>query len=411
MKTKPIVIKKGFASAKLYAGTNKGRPLYCLAYSQGGRRIRRNFRKLAEARKAGREAVQKLATGQTVAAGLNNRDAATYAEAITTLRPTGIGLILAAKEFAEAVKVLAGKGSVLDAARDYAKSNRAKEPKLVREVVDAFLATKEKKSKYYLHDVKLRLGAFATAFAGYIGTITADEIEAWLRRIGGSPRTFNNYRNALVTLFRFAKKKEWLDEAKITAAERVDREDDEGKEIAIFTPKEMEKLLKASPADLRTWLLLGGFAGLRTEEVCRLDWRDVRLQDNFIEITAAKAKTASRRIVPISTNLAAWLAPIAKKSGPVFVGRHPGDSTEALSKKAGVDWKINALRHSYISYRVAEIQDVAKVALEAGNSPAMVFGNYRQLVTPTQATEWFAIMPPAKAKKGKIIEFPKQEAA
>jgi hypothetical protein len=49
--------------------------------------------------------------GQTVAAGLNNRDAA-YAEAIATLRPTVIGLNLAAKEFAEAVKVLAGKRSV-----------------------------------------------------------------------------------------------------------------------------------------------------------------------------------------------------------------------------------------------------------------------------------------------------------
>ena len=34
-------------------------------------------------------------------------------------------------------------------------------------------------------------------------------------------------------------------------------------------------------------------------------------------------------------------------------------------------WKHNALRHSFISYRVA------KVSLEAGNSPRMVFSNYR----------------------------------
>jgi hypothetical protein len=38
-------------------------------------------------------------------------------------------------------------------------------------------------------------------------------------------------------------------------------------------------------------------------------------------------------------------------------------------------WKHNALRHSFISYRVADIQNVAQVALEAGNSPGMIFGH------------------------------------
>ena len=53
----------------------------------------------------------------------------------------------------------------------------------------------------------------------------------------------------------------------------------------------------------------------------------------------------------------------------------------------------NALRHSYISYRVAEIEDVAKVALEAGNSPQMIFQHYRELVQPKEAKAWFAIVP------------------
>jgi len=45
-------------------------------------------------------------------------------------------------------------------------------------------------------------------------------------------------------------------------------------------------------------------------------------------------------------------------------------------------WKRNAMRHSYISYRVAETQKVAQVALEAGNSPQMIFQHYRELVRP-----------------------------
>jgi len=48
-------------------------------------------------------------------------------------------------------------------------------------------------------------------------------------------------------------------------------------------------------------------------------------------------------------------------------------------------WKHNALRHSFNSYRVAETQDVAKVSLEAGNSPQMISKHYRELVRPADA--------------------------
>ena len=60
---------------------------------------------------------------------------------------------------------------------------------------------------------------------------------------------------------------------------------------------------------------------------------------------------------------------------------------------AAFAWKRNALRHSFISYRVAAIQNVAQVALEAGNSPQMIFRHYRELVRPADAVKWFAIMP------------------
>ena len=50
-----------------------------------------------------------------------------------------------------------------------------------------------------------------------------------------------------------------------------------------------------------------------------------------------------------------------------------------------------------LSYRVAETGDVPRVALESGNSPAMIFTHYRELVTPEDAMQWFAIAP-AKAK-------------
>jgi len=42
---------------------------------------------------------------------------------------------------------------------------------------------------------------------------------------------------------------------------------------------------------------------------------------------------------------------------------------------------------------VAQTQNVAQVALEAGNSPRVVFSNYRELVRPADAAKWFGIAP------------------
>ncbi len=52
--------------------------------------------------------------------------------------------------------------------------------------------------------------------------------------------------------------------------------------------------------------------------------------------------------------------------------------------------------YSFISYRLAILHDTARVALEAGNSPDIIFGHYRELVTPEAAQAWFNIMPAKK---------------
>ena len=69
------------------------------------------------------------------------------------------------------------------------------------------------------------------------------------------------------------------------------------------------------------------------------------------------------------------------------------------AKLAAVPWKHNALRHSFISYRVADIQNVVQAALEAGNSPGMIFGHHRELVMADDARTWFAIAPAQPATK------------
>ena len=110
----------------------------------------------------------------------------------------------------------------------------------------------------------------------------------------------------------------------------------------------------------------------------------------------------------ISDNCAAWLASYAKASGPVAAfERSDKQLFIYLAGKAGVPWKHNGLRHSFISYRLAIIKNVHQVSLEAGNSPNMVFAHYRQLVRESEAAEWFSIAAPTKKPgTGEIIPMP-----
>jgi len=155
----------------------------------------------------------------------------------------------------------------------------------------------------------------------------------------------------------------------------------------------MEKLLAKAKSGLVPALALGGFTGIRSEELKRLHWEDIKLKQGHIEIKSANSKTKIRRLISVQKNLKTWLLPLAAATGPVTPFSNLALQFGKLAKVAGVKWRKNGLRHSYISYRVAQTRNVAMVALEAGNSPAVVNRNYLKHVTRPEARRWFGIMP------------------
>ena len=238
-----------------------------------------------------------------------------------------------------------------------------------------------------------------------------------------NPRTKNNARATLGAFFKFCKERGWVARDH-EGIEFVPKFREKGGDIEILTVWEVTQYLTHAREEMIPFLAIGAFAGLRSAEITRLDWSEVHLKDRFIEIKAGKAKTASRRIVPITDNLAEWLKSRAQESGRVMpfdnvpkqIGWLVDDVNAALREKAQKDgkspettpqvkWKHNGLRHSFISYRVAEIQNANQVALEAGNSPAMIFKHYRELVRPAEAAKWFAVKP-SRVKKAKPAKLP-----
>jgi integrase len=275
----------------------------------------------------------------------------------------------------------------------------------VQQVVDELIETKRRASKSDVHlkDLESRLGKFAKAFACPISSVTQDLIQQWVDELKLSNRTKVNYLRLVRLLFGFATKKKYLPREALFEIKDVEKPEAEETEIEIFAPDELRELFRHARPEMIPWLAISAFGGVRNAELSRLDWRNVNLKSRFIEVSGGKAKTGTRRLVPICDALFAWLQPHAKPSGPVVefanvakqIGWLVDDVNEARAGAGQPEfvWKHNGLRHSFCSYRLAVVQDAAQVALEAGNSPSMLFRHYRELVTKEQGLEWFGIVP------------------
>ena len=396
MSEKVITIKSGSASVKIYAGESRGNSLYTVAYYHAGKRVRKVFADLKTAREEARAKAQMLQTGEMQALTLTDKDKAAYVAALDLLRPTGKRLEIAAAEYADAIKTLNGSGALTDAVSFYIRHHSREVPKkLVADLVSEMIEAKgaDGASQLYLKDLRLRLAQFASRFNGFIGNITSSEIDDWLRGLAVGARTRNNLRNSIVTLFRFAKSRGYLPKDRLTEADGLARAKERRNEIGILTPKQMAQLLAAADFDLVPFFAIGAFAGLRHWEMLRLTWADINFEEGHILVAAEKAKTAQRRIVPILPNLVAWLAPHRQQSGRICPYEFMTTSMNALTKEVGIQWPKNGLRHSFGSYRLAQIKNAAQVSLEMGNSPRMVFQHYREVVTEKQSQQWFAILP------------------
>jgi integrase len=217
-------------------------------------------------------------------------------------------------------------------------------------------------------------------------------MEGYLHSLNGGPRYKNNVLQAIGTLFGFAKKRGYVprDSEGISG---VTKYDVKRKEIEVFTPKELSEMLKVANPEVQLALVLTCFAGVRGAELTRLDWKDIKFDAGFMRVRAASAKTGIRRVPPIPPNLRDWLLPHRKESGPLVKYKNIYNQYAKVAQKAKVQWKRNAHRHGFASYRTALIKNLEQVAIEAGSSKQMLLTNYFQLVSEHEAQAWFSIVP------------------
>jgi integrase len=401
-------IKRNGITVRIRPTLKDGATYFVLDYRNQGKRKLVWRATMVAARKAANTAIDQITEGQAEVLNLKSADAHAYTRARTALVGIEKGIDSVAEEYAEAYRLLAGRASILEAARDWLKRHAVDLPPItVPAAVEQLKkqAEADGKSELRLKQLANVLDRFAEAFNVEVQALTAKLVADHLTSLALAERTRRNHRDVMGFFNRWlvlrgylAKGTNWLEGVQNYTARKLG-------EIEILSTEEMRRLIAAADERILPLIVIGGFAGLRHAEIARLEWQDIDLEEGFIEVKAQHAKTDTRRIVPLKANLKAFLLPLAKKSGKVItlvnttkqLLKAAADTADEANEVEALEWKHNALRHTYISARVAECGDVPRVADEAGNSPQVIRTNYLKRIRPAAAAEWFAIQPPPKA--------------
>jgi integrase len=391
---------------------------FLVGYVLLGKRKLEAYSDLSEAEEAAAAAIKRIADGQQGILELSNRERDAYMRSKELLAPVNVDLETACRECAETRAILNGAGTPVEAARFFMKHHAKELPRItVPAAVEECLARcrADHKSKARMRQLEHYLkNKFAADMNIQVSELSPGLVSRYLTSMVASEGTKKNARDLIGYFGRWLVLQGYLARG-TDLLEGVQNYSARG-EIQIFTAAEIAKLIEHADDRLLPYIVIGAFAGLRQAEIMRLDWSEIDLADGFIEVKAEKSKTDTRRLVPIASNLSTWLKDCRKKSGSVCP---IGNVVNALMKlvatinkampentpdKDRMVWKKNALRHSCISYRVAQCADVARVADESGNSPAIIRSNYLRRVKPDRAAEWFNVMPAGAVPAGKVAQ-------
>ena len=262
--------------------------------------------------------------------------------------------------------------------------------KTVHEVYEAYLADRAKANlrRRSMEDLRARLGRLDDALGTKgVHEVTASDLELLIPH-EASAGTRNNYIRVWGQLFRWAKKRGYTekDPTEAMSKARLDAKDNEALTLA-----QTKRLLKeAFGGKLQSMVALQLFAGLRREEVARLDWEQVDTDEMVVHVKAEGAKKRSARTIELPECLLPWL----DRSQPIFP-RNFRRLYDDLRERAGItDPKYNnVMRHTAISFHCARHQSIDKTLLWGGTGIEPLFANYKARVKAKDVEPYWNLTP------------------
>ena len=300
-------------------------------------------------------------------------------------------------EYTAAVEILKGQGTLVEACEAFVNNQDKIVPIKVSTLVadyNRYLIGQKVGKDHRDKTINIYLKRFAAAYQMDISLITLKNLETWRTTFTSSPRTINNYCNAVKALFNYAKDRNHLRKDRPTEASRLKDVTEVPTEANPFTIEETAILLTEVDEKSLPYIVLGAFAGIRTAEQKRLRWeKHVRWDTGYFDLTGNVTKKKLRRLVPILPAAMAWLAPYKGRTGFILDETHPERYPTEILRKHKLEWRHNGLRDAFGSNRSAILKNLNEVAMEMGNSPDMIIESYREVVTEEQAKKFWELTP------------------
>lgn len=422
-KSKTIVLTKGLASVKIeYEKPRDGRKSWRVTWFEGGQECTEMHATYDDAYTAAEAKLNQLADGQRTLTRQELKDLWAFKLQVEQfnqrLAASNRTLEQVVSDAIAAAETLPGWTSS-QMAQFILESHGVKNPMLVEEVITKFVAYldsgyKKKYSTGYKDLAELAFSRFAAAFSRrYFHSIDEQELLEFITNyrvvpqkredkaragadglVPASSKTKNSLHSLINLLFDHAQKiLGALPRRLETAMAMLTAPSYQVPTPEIYTFSEIVRLYSIMP-DLECVLFISLqlFAGLRPCECLRMHRKDIKRDANgqlsFIfvrqEVGKQSPKTGRRKIrtrkAPITPPLAALLNRVELPEGRVFHSEDIDRRVRDIAQARAFSWKYDGLRHSFISYRLADVQDRNKVAFEAGHGVDVQIEHYEGLI-------------------------------
>lgn len=384
-KKTPLSLKFGAAKIDLYISEPNGKTHYTVCWYDGPKRKRFGTTRTDSALEQIKALVGAAALGHETASKISYSRVQEYVEADTVLQGVNLADLVA-----------------------FYKSHVQQPSATLDKVCELYIEAAADKSQRYRETLRHYTKRLREAFPGVsIASIKADALDKYLLANFPNPKTRNNHRGALCSLFAFAQRKNFLPVG-LTEAKKTERPTNKVVEPCTVSSQDMTKLLnECTDKRLVAFLAIGAFAGCRAAEIIRMKWKHVH--EDSIVLPPEITKTNRRRIADVPQNLAAWLKPL--RGEPEENVTYPQSHkvyrrTLKLFRKTGITRDQNALRHTFVSCHLEKHCDPSRTAKTAGHSLAVLEQHYLKLVSKSDAEAWFNIFPSEDKKYVPVVERP-----
>lgn len=231
-----------------------------------------------------------------------------------------------------------------------------------------------------------------------LGNVTRGVVSGWIAR--AAPGSRRDRHSAASAFFRWAWERGYLRANPMEGLRAPARPPTPAPKV--MTPEEAAALLRAAQEvepGMVLYFAVGLFAGLRpSRELAGLEWADVDLADRRIYVPYGRAKTGRARIVPISPNLAAWLSRVPRADRHGRVAAYTREGFRRVVEAWGAKWETNYMRHTRVSYRLAQCRNPVLVAAEGGHTPDVMHRHYANLRLKSGDVVRFWALTPGKVR-------------